>query len=430
MKCGGVAILMCVVVCWSPLLATAQDTLKIVPDGTEGEILATPDSIALRKKEKKPWNQFNLGFTTFKFGLGFLYEYAAYAQDENSKIQMDSLNTPLKPEFKVRDFRILFSGKIKSKRSITWKAGIMYDAPTDEWFIRESGVMVAVPEIWGSIFVGRTKEGFSLNKVMNGYAGWTMERQIALDVIPILGDGIKWLGYLPKQRIIWNVGYYNDVFSEGQGFSTFAWQTAARIAWLPIYEPDKKKQLHLGINLRYGEPLGHKMTLKSRPEVFPAPFFLNTGSFTTDNAIHYGYEAYYTSGALMIGSEYYIHSFGGTGNGRYAFNGGELGISYIFTGESRPYTTAGGGIYGFVPVNKSIFKGGWGAFEAVFRVSHLNLDAANIKGGKFWRLTPMVNWYLAPMLRLELVYGYGVLDRFGIKGATHFFQSRIQFAIL
>jgi phosphate-selective porin OprO/OprP len=42
----------------------------------------------------------------------------------------------------------------------------------------------------------------------------------------------------------------------------------------------------------------------------------------------------------------------------------------------------------------------------------------------------MLNWYLSPELRFELAYGYGVLDRFGIKGATQFFQSRIQITIL
>src|SRR6185295_6044054 len=83
-----------------------------------------------------------------------------------------------------------------------------------EWFVRETGVMINVPELWGNIFIGRTKEGFSMNKVMNGYAGWTMERQMALDVIPILADGIKWLGYLKKQRIFWNVGAFGDWLSE------------------------------------------------------------------------------------------------------------------------------------------------------------------------------------------------------------------------
>jgi phosphate-selective porin OprO/OprP len=41
--------------------------------------------------------------------------------------------------------------------------------------------MVEIPEIRGHLFVGRTKEGFSLNKVMVGYAGWTMERATTSD---------------------------------------------------------------------------------------------------------------------------------------------------------------------------------------------------------------------------------------------------------
>jgi phosphate-selective porin OprO/OprP len=38
----------------------------------------------------------------------------------------------------------------------------------------------------------------------------------------------------------------------------------------------------------------------------------------------------------------------------------------------------------------------------------------------------MINWYFSENARFELAYGYGVLDRFGKNGATHFFQSRIQ----
>ena len=135
-----------------PARLCGQDTTKVVPDGTEGEVLATPDSIAKAKKGSKPWNQLDLGFTTFKFGLGYLYEFAAYSQDDNSKIQTDSIGTDLEPTFKMRDFRILFSGKLRTKRTITWKVGVMYDGPTGEWFVRESGVIVAVPELWGSFF--------------------------------------------------------------------------------------------------------------------------------------------------------------------------------------------------------------------------------------------------------------------------------------
>ena len=77
----------------------------------------------------------------------------------------------------------------------------MYDGATDSWLVRETGIMVEIPEAWGHVFVGRTKEGFSLNKVMVGYAGWTMERATISDAtIPILADGVKWLGLSPEAR--------------------------------------------------------------------------------------------------------------------------------------------------------------------------------------------------------------------------------------
>jgi phosphate-selective porin OprO/OprP len=101
----------------------------------------------------------------------------------------------------------------------------------------------------------------------------------------------------------------------------------------------------------------------------------------------------------------------------------------MITGESRPYNTATG-IFGFVPVSRPVFKGGPGAWEVLVRYSTLDLNGGTIQGGKFWRITPMVNWYLSKDLRLEFAYGYGVLDRFNLKGATQFFQTRVQFTLL
>ena len=38
----------------------------------------------------------------------------------------------------------------------------------------------------------------------------------------------------------------------------------------------------------------------------------------------------------------------------------------------------------------------------------------------------MVKWYLSDNFRLEFIYGYGSLDRFGLVGKTHFYQFRFQ----
>ena len=72
---------------------------------------------------------------------------------------------------KLRDFRFLLKGRFPQldKRDVTWSAGIMYNEATEKWVMRQSGVMVALPNSRDSIFVGRGKEGFSLNKVMVGY---------------------------------------------------------------------------------------------------------------------------------------------------------------------------------------------------------------------------------------------------------------------
>ena len=176
----------------------------------------------------------------------------------------------------------MVSGVFKTKRTISWKFGIMYDGDKKIWMIRETGLTIGVPELTGHIFIGRTKEGYSMVKVMNGHSPWAAERQMALDVIPILADGIKWFGYLPKSRVFWNLGYFNDFISKGQGFSTYAWQYDARVGWLPIYNKEKNKVLHIAANLRYGKPLDGKITLKSRPESNPAPQIINTGSFAAD----------------------------------------------------------------------------------------------------------------------------------------------------
>jgi phosphate-selective porin OprO/OprP len=127
----------------------------------------------------------------------------------------------------------------------------------------------------------------------------------------------------------------------------------------------------------------------------------------------------------MFGTEFYMHQFSSPQKENPLFRGGDVVAMYIITGERRPYSTVSG-IYAFIPVNKSVFDEGSGAWELVLRYSTLDLNGGTITGGKFWRITPMINWYLSENVRLEFAYGYGVLNRFNLEGVTQFFQSRIQ----
>jgi len=369
------------------------------------------------------WNQFNGKYVTFKFGGGLLYDAANYSQDDSSREQFD-----LGAHNKVRDFRFTFRGRLKfiKGREVTYTSGVMYDGPSGKWLVRETGIMVQVSPNWGYIFVGRTKEGFSLNKVMVGYAGWTMERSTINDAtIPILADGVKWIGYSKKLAVIWNLGFYGDAISVGQSFSTYRNQVAGRFAWVPIMSEQSGKVLHLGMSTRWGKPKDDTLQLRSRPEDFTSPYFVDTGKFSATHTTMVALEAYYRPGPLLFGSEYFWQQADAPLAGDPLSHGGEAVVTWLPTGETRVYNTKGGFFNQISPL-RPVFKGGLGAWELVARFSYINLNGGTLKGGTFWRFTPMVNWHLSDQVRLALAYGYGSLDRFELVGRTHFFQSRLQ----
>jgi phosphate-selective porin OprO and OprP len=373
-----------------------------------------------RKKNLIGRRNFDWGFTTFQFGAGFLIDYVGYSQDEVNKEQI-----AVDPQFKIRDVRLLFGGRFKTKRPITWQAGLMYDGPNDEWLVRQTGVMVAIPELWGHFFIGRAKEGVSLNKVMVGYDGWTMERFAFSDAIPLLADGVKWLGYLPNRHLLWNVGWFTDVLSEGQSFSSYDNQFTTRVAWVPMVSDTTGTLLHIGVNFRRGKLNEGKLQLRSRPEAFPAPYFLDTGKFPARTSRMAGLEAYYRPGPWMFGSEYYVQTAESPEMSDPLFHGGDISIAWLITGETRPYNTVGGYFKSISPA-RTIIQGGPGAWEAILRFSYSDLTDGPVEGGELWRLTPMVNWYLTDNARLEIAYGLSSLDRFGTTGKTQFFQTRLQ----
>ena len=198
---------------------------------------------------------------------------------------------------------------------------------------------------------------------------------------------------------------------------------------MPFYDPERQRLIHVAANLRYGRPVDGKITLKSRPESNNTPQILNTGAFNTNWSTHTGAEVYFSNKRFMVGSEIVIHKFHSSESDEHTFYGGDIVLSYFFTRTSRPYNTTGS-IYGFIPVKKSVFKGGLGELEGVLRYSTFDLNDKSIKGGQFWKITSIVNWYMSKVVRLEFIYGYGVLDRLEKQGAVNFFESRIQFTVM
>jgi len=204
------------------------------------------------------WNEYDGPISTFRFGFGFLVDAVTYSQDDKSKQQVSP-----EPDAGLRDFRLLFRGRFKTKRPFSWCVGYMYDGSDDTWHFRKTGLQLGVPELSGQFFVGRDKEGYSLNKIMVGYDGWTMERYTASDAfIPILADGVKYMGFAPKPRLLWNAGVFTDVISHNEGYSAYDHLFVARLGWLPVLSDSAGKGAHIAGMVRDGKPEDGKIRQK------------------------------------------------------------------------------------------------------------------------------------------------------------------------
>src|SRR5687768_1598302 len=120
--------------------AYGQEQKEFVPDGTDGLMLEVRSDSAAKQIEKLPPNEFEGSQSSMKIGLGLIYDFSAYAKSDVFKAQMDSAGLDFSPAVKLRDFRVLGSGRFKTKRTISWKFAFMWDGDNETWLVRESGL--------------------------------------------------------------------------------------------------------------------------------------------------------------------------------------------------------------------------------------------------------------------------------------------------
>jgi hypothetical protein len=111
----------------------------------------------------------------------------------------------------------------------------MYDGPSGNWLVRETGRHGRRSRDLGAHLCRPEQRRIlpeqsddRLCRVDHG----ARDRQRRHDSDP--RGRIKWLGYLPKAHLLWNLGFYGDSLSEGQSFSTYGRQVVGRLAWVHL----------------------------------------------------------------------------------------------------------------------------------------------------------------------------------------------------
>jgi phosphate-selective porin OprO/OprP len=111
--------------------------------------------------------------------------------------------------------------------------------------------------------------------------------------------------------------------------------------------------------------------------------------------------------------------------GTLSFPGFYVLASRLLTGESRPYSAARG-TFGSVRPRRPIFPGwGPGAWEVALRVSYVDLDSGEVRGGRLTSATVGVNWYLSSFLELRFNYVFASVGGRAPGGQVNIVQTRL-----
>lgn len=221
----------------------------------------------------------------------------------------------------------------------------------------------------------------------------------------------------------WSAGVYNDWFDASQDLSESSTDFAGRVTGLAWVSKDDSHLVHLGLGARY---TGAKEGIRYRAtaEFGQSPFFVDTGPLDADNAYTYDLELSWRRGPYWVATEYVRGVVSPPYTGDLVFGGFHVTGSWILTREMRAYNRRNG-TFGPVPVSKSVYQGGKGAWEVTARYSNIDLSDESVEGGEMGIFSLGLNWWLTPTFGTNLNYRHVVLDRYGVRGRSDGIMYRL-----
>jgi phosphate-selective porin OprO and OprP len=214
-----------------------------------------------------------------------------------------------------------------------------------------------------------------------------------------------------------------DAFG-GQVGDNGGYGLATRLTRL-IVDNGQDRVVHVGGAYSMIDPANDAVRYRSQPEFFIAetggaafvptgvpsrvPPFVDTGVIATDKAHLFTAELAATSGPFHGQSEFIgaiVNRFGGS---TVTFSGVSAQAAWILTGEHRPYNRKAG-VLGRVVPHRNFGDCGKGAWEVAARWSVLNLNDADVRGGRLNDGTLGVNWYLNGFTKFQVNYIHAFLD--------------------
>ena len=378
------------------------------PPETPDYVLADLPSNALMYSGDRFW---------FKPLIAVVADYTFFEQNDASIDQVGRQEDSQD----LRAARIGFNWRQNRERSWEFLFAMDYQESrtrTDTTF-RLYDLRLRLPVGAVNIDIGKQKQPFALEVGSLSILYPQMERIMAPFFVT-RSIGIKASGMMAGDRMTWAAGWFNDWLESNASFRENADDYVARITGLASVSADSRDFLHFGLGFRRAGPDIGTLQMSGKPESNVADRYVDTGEFPASFAAVAGMDMLWSRGPFLLAAEHMWARASSEESGDPHFTGSYLLLSWMLTGESRPYLRKQGTIGPVIPNSRR------GAFELVARYSHLDLDDAAINGGILDKWHFGGNWWITPQWKAGLAYGDAQLDRDGIDGNTRMLLFRMQ----
>jgi phosphate-selective porin len=351
-----------------------------------------------------------------------LIDYNAFVQDEDSKTQVGEQQD----EWDLRTMRLMFRGRMKFPHPVDYFISVEVKGKDhvqnedSNFGFTDFEISTAVGKL-GRLRFGKIKEPFVYEMV--GDAANLQQQERALSpFFASRGIGFRLGNSFAADSMTWSAGWYNDWWVEDQTFKVSGNDLAGRLTWVPYWAGDGADYLHLGLDGRFIEEDEGLLRFRGRPESNVTDYYVDSGTLTANHANELGLESAWGRGPFFATGEYARAWVDAAESGDPQFWGAYITLSYVLTGEHRPYDKKVAYARRVLPQHR------FGAFEVVTRYSHVDVADRLVDGGVFDRGTIGLNWWATRRWKIGFDYGLINLDRMGISGVTHAFHTRFQWA--
>jgi len=350
-----------------------------------------------------------------------IVDYTAFSQDSDSVAQVGDQDS----QWDVRTFRIMTRGRLKFAHPVDYfisvevkgQDHVQGDASklgfTDWYFSTQVGRL-------GELRYGKVKEPYIYEIVGDSGNLQQLERVLSPAFSATRNIGVRLSNTAAGERMTWSVGWFNDWWTMDEAWDESGNQFTGRVTGLLSTSADGADYTHLGGSLRYSGANKGILRYRQRPESNIASYYVDTGDLAADHADAMSIEWLWGRGPFLLSGDWVTTWVDSAETGDPHLWGAYVVVSYVLTGEHRPYDRKLGYARRLLPESRG------GAWEIIARYSHVDLDDRLVGGGTFDKGTLGLSWWATRRWRIGAEYGLTDLDRSGLDGLTRALHLRFQ----